>query len=45
MLPFLLGDITRQCLTLLWERFTKTLPDTTDDESLAALILLAMCAK
>ncbi|XP_042876759.1 condensin complex subunit 1-like [Penaeus japonicus] len=38
------GDITRQCLTLLWERFTKTLPDTTDDESLAALILLAMCA-
>ncbi|ROT63466.1 hypothetical protein C7M84_018678 [Penaeus vannamei] len=38
------GDITKQCLTLLWERFTKTLPDTTDDESLAGLILLAMCA-
>ncbi|XP_047488430.1 condensin complex subunit 1-like isoform X2 [Penaeus chinensis] len=38
------GDITKQCLTLLWERFTKTLPDTTDDESLAGLVLLAMCA-
>nr|XP_045604996.1 condensin complex subunit 1-like [Procambarus clarkii] len=38
------GDITKQCVTLLWERCTKTLPDTTDDEARSALILLAMCA-
>lgn len=39
------GDITKQCVMLLWERFTKTLPDTTDEEALLAIILLAMCAK
>nr|XP_053639720.1 condensin complex subunit 1-like [Cherax quadricarinatus] len=38
------GDITKQCMTLLWERFTKTLSDTTDDEARSALVLLAMCA-
>lgn len=38
------GDITKQCITLLWERFTKTLPDTTDEEAHTALIILAMCA-
>ncbi|KAG7154190.1 Condensin complex subunit 1-like [Homarus americanus] len=38
------GDITKECVTLLWERFTKTLPDTTDDDAQSALVLLAMCA-
>ncbi|XP_068224486.1 condensin complex subunit 1 [Palaemon carinicauda] len=38
------GDINKHCITLMWEKFTKTLPDTTDDEARAALVLLAMCA-
>ncbi|XP_064081670.1 condensin complex subunit 1-like [Macrobrachium nipponense] len=38
------GDINKHCVTLMWEKFTKTLPDTTDDEARAALVLLAMCA-
>ncbi|KAK7066921.1 Ncapd2p [Halocaridina rubra] len=38
------GDISKHVVTMLWERYTKTLPDTTDEEARAAIILIAMCA-
>ncbi|KAF2368286.1 Condensin complex subunit 1 C-terminal [Trinorchestia longiramus] len=38
------GDLSKACITLLWERFTLALPDTTAEESRAALTLLAMAS-
>ncbi|CAL4065931.1 unnamed protein product, partial [Meganyctiphanes norvegica] len=38
------GDINKNCVTLLWERFTKAIPETSDDDARSALVLLAMCA-
>ncbi|XP_018015695.1 condensin complex subunit 1 isoform X2 [Hyalella azteca] len=38
------GDLNKACITLLWERFTLALPDTSPEESKAALTLLAMAA-
>ncbi|KAK4295273.1 hypothetical protein Pmani_032152 [Petrolisthes manimaculis] len=38
------GEINKHCVMLMWELFTKALPDTTDEQAHAALILLAMCA-
>ena len=39
------GDLSKGCITLLWERFTLALPDTTEAEAKAALTLLVMAAK
>lgn len=36
------GDMDRECIQILWERYSMKLPDTTEDDSRAALILLGM---
>ena len=38
------GDLTKACITLLWEKFTLALPDTTAEEAKASLVLLSMAA-
>ena len=38
------GDLPKPCIQVMWERFSMSLPDTTEDESRAALMLLAMVA-
>ena len=38
------GDLSQQVIQVLWERFTLKIPDTTLQESRAALILISMVA-
>ncbi|XP_076036312.1 CAP-D2 condensin subunit [Oratosquilla oratoria] len=38
------GDINKHCITVLWEKFTQTIPNTTDEEAKSALVLLAMAS-
>lgn len=38
------GDINAHVIKVLWEKFTKKLPDTTDEESHSCLVLLSMAA-
>lgn len=38
------GDLRKDCIQVMWEKFSITLPDTTEEESQAALMLLAMVA-
>ena len=38
------GDINKHCVTLLWEKFTKALPETSDEEAKYALVLISMAA-
>ncbi|XP_069703056.1 condensin complex subunit 1 [Periplaneta americana] len=39
------GSIDKACIQVLWERFSMNIPDTSEDDSLAALILLGIAAK
>lgn len=36
------GDMDKDCIQIMWERFSMKLPDTTEDDSRASLILLGM---
>lgn len=36
------GDMDKDCIQILWERFSLKLPDTSEDDSRVALILLGM---
>ena len=38
------GDLSQQVIQVLWERFTLKIPDTTPQESRAALLLISMVA-
>ena len=37
-------DIDKNCYQVMWQVFTKVMPDTTDDQSQSALVLLGMVA-
>ena len=36
------NDIDKNCYQVMWQVFTKVMPDTTDEQSQAALVLLGM---
>ena len=36
------NDIDKNCYQVMWQVFTKVMPDTTDEESQSALVLLGM---
>lgn len=38
------GDLRKECIQVMWEKFSMTLPETTEEESRSALMLLAMVA-
>ncbi|PNF15628.1 hypothetical protein B7P43_G15860 [Cryptotermes secundus] len=39
------GSIDKACIQVMWERFSLNIPDTSEEDSLAALILLGMVAR
>ncbi|XP_021926834.1 condensin complex subunit 1 isoform X2 [Zootermopsis nevadensis] len=39
------GSVDKACIQVMWERFSLTIPDTSEEDSLAALVLLGMVAR